>query len=338
MAQPISGGATEASAPLVLLNLPFHPILQAQLEADPRIRVRLVDRFVLSDSDAGLAGEVAGLLVNNALHDFKVDGALLSRFPALKVVSNHGVGVDHIDLPAARARGLAVGNTPDVLTAATADMAWALLLAVARNVVEGDAICRAPATTSFGGHYTWLGRDVGGATLGVVGCGRIGQAIARRGAGFDMRVLYHNRRRLPLEAEAACGGAEYCEDVAALCARADFVVCAAPSTPDTRRLFSAALFAACKPGAVFINIARGDLVDQDALHAALASGHLGAAGLDVTTPEPLPRGHPLLTLKNVVLTPHTGSATLGTRAKMMQMALDNLLAGLNGEALLASPA
>jgi len=264
---------------------------------------------------------------------FTVDDALLARFPRLAVVSNQGVGVDHIHLAACAARGVRVGNTPaPELTASTADVAFALLLAVARRVVEGDALARAPGTRSF--DALWFGpARVSGATLGVVGCGRIGQAVARRARGFDMPVLYHNRARLPADAEAALGGARFCAALGELLAASDFVVLCAPSTPATRGLMGAAAFAQCKRGAVFVNVARGDLVDQAALAAALRSGALAGAGLDVTTPEPLPRDHELFALPNCVITPHVGTATLFARAAMNAMAVENLAGGLAGGAM-----
>lgn len=318
--------------PLVALNCPFHPSIQARVDKDPRFRLITNQGFQTLTNE--VESQIEGLLLHPAgTNRVVVDGAFLRRFPRLKVVSNQGVGVDHINLEETRNLGIQVGNTPNTVTASTADMAWALILSVARRVVAGDAISRAPSTTSF--DPLWLGKQVSGATLGVIGCGRIGQAVARRGRGFDMPILYHNRSRLGVEVERGMGGGElgavaYCQDVKDLVARSDFIVLAAPSTPETKGMISRELLACFKPGSCFINVARGDLVDQEALCTALRSGPLGAAGLDVTSPEPLPRGHELLQLENCVITPHTGTATLETRRLMNDLAVDNLVAGLQG--------
>jgi len=259
----------------------------------------------------------------------RVDGSLLDSMPALRVISNHGVGVDHIDLAAAQARGIAVGNTPGCLDASTADMTMALLLCAARNVVVGDRFARGPAFT----HYDpsiMIGREVTGATLGIVGLGRIGAQVARRAAGFQMRVLYHNRRPNPA-AEAELGAAY--RTLESLLAESDFVSLNCPLTHQTTRLITAERLALMKPSAILINVARGPVVDTKALYEALVERRIAGAALDVTDPEPLPRGHPLLALDNVVITPHLGSASDRTRMRMMQMTVENLWAGLRGEAL-----
>jgi glyoxylate reductase len=234
----------------------------------------------------------------------RVDGAMMDRFPRLRVVSNYGVGVDHIDLAAAAQRGIPVGNTPGILDGATADMGFALLLACARRVVEGDAYARSSDFTVYNPGYM-LGTEVHSSTLGIVGMGRIGLEVARRGRGFGMRLLYHNRSRR-------------------LCC---------PLTSETRGLVNERAFSRMKRTSMLVNIARGGVVDTDALVDALQAGVIAGAGIDVTEPEPLPRDHPLLLMRNVVIAPHLGSATVQTRRKMAERSLANLCAGLAGEPL-----
>ncbi len=258
-----------------------------------------------------------------------VDAGLLDRLPGVRVISNFGVGVDHIDVAAATARGIPVGNTPGILDGATADLAFALLLAAARRVVEGDRYARGPAFTHYDPSYL-LGREVHGSTLGVIGMGRIGEQVARRARGFGMTVLYHNRRRRP-EAEAALGVRYATQDE--LLAAADYVVLTVPLTPETRGLIGRAELARMKPTATLVNVSRGPVVDTAALTEALTSHQIYAAALDVTDPEPLPRDHPLLKLDNVVITPHLGSATEQTRRRMAEVSVENLLAGLAGRPL-----
>ena len=259
----------------------------------------------------------------------RVDGPLLDRFPNLRVVSNYGVGVDHVDLAAASVRHVPVGNTPGILDGATADMGFALLLAAARRVVEGDRYARSAEFTRYDPGYM-LGREVHGSTLGIIGMGRIGRQVARRGRGFDMRVLYHNRRRRP-EDEAALG-VEYAR-LDDLLAASDYVMLCCPMTDETRGLIDAAALGKMKRSATLVNIARGAVVDAQALYEALRSGLIAGAALDVTEPEPLPRGHPLLTLSNVVIVPHLGSATIETRRRMAELSIENLRAGLAGRPL-----
>ncbi len=253
-----------------------------------------------------------------------VDATLLDRLPAVRVVSNFGVGVDHIDVKAAAARGIPVGNTPGVLDGATADMAFALLLAAGRRLVEGDRYARGPDFLRYDPSYL-IGREVHGATLGIVGMGRIGEQVARRGRAFDMTVLYCNRRRRPA-AEEALPARHVSRDE--LLAASDYVVLTVPLTPETHRLIGRAELARMKPSAILVNIARGAVVDADALTEALAARRIYAAALDVTDPEPLPRDHPLLQLDNVVITPHLGSATEQTRRRMAERSVENLAAGL----------
>jgi glyoxylate reductase len=253
----------------------------------------------------------------------RIDGELLDACPSLRVVANMAVGYDNIDVPAATERGVLVTNTPDVLTDTSADIAFALLMAVARRVVEGDGAVRS------GGWGVWrpdwmLGHDVHGATLGIVGPGRIGRAMARRGQGFDMRVLYSGRREV-----ADFPGERV--DLETLLALSDFVSVHVPLNGETHRMFSAEAFRRMKPSAIFINTSRGAVVDQEALREALARGEIAGAGLDVMTPEPLPTDDPLLGAPNLVVTPHIGSATLSTREAMAELAIDGLLAGCAGE-------
>lgn len=259
----------------------------------------------------------------------RIDAAVLDKAPRLKVVSNMAVGYDNIDLPTATARGIVVGNTPGVLTETTADLAFALLLASARRVVEAHEY------TLQGRWKTWspmvlLGQDVHGATLGIIGLGRIGVEMARRARGFGMQILYHgpNRKSESLEKEL---GAEYAADLKDLLSSADFISLHLPLTLSTEKLIGRDEFQLMKKTAVFINTARGGLVDQPALYEALKSGRIFAAGLDVTAVEPIPPDDPLLTLSNVIITPHIGSASVKTREKMAMMAAENLLAGIRGE-------
>jgi glyoxylate reductase len=259
-----------------------------------------------------------------------VDAALLDALPAVRVVSNCGVGVDHIDVAAAAARGIPVGNTPGVLNGATADLAFALLLAASRRVVEGDRYARGPDFLHFDPSFM-LGREVHGTTLGIVGMGRIGEQVAMRARGFGMTVLYCNRRRN--EAAEITLGVTYAT-LPELLERSDHVVLTVPLTAETRGLIGRAQLARMKPTANLVNVARGAVVDIDALTAALRDNRLHAAALDVTDPEPLPRDHPILTLPNVIITPHVGSASVETRRRMAEVSVQNLLLGLAGEPLL----
>ena len=257
------------------------------------------------------------------------DGPLMDRMPNLKIISNHGVGVDHIDVAAATARNIPVGNTPGCLDASTADMTMALLLSVARNVLVGDRFARGPEFT-FHDPSILIGQEVTGSTLGIVGMGRIGAQVARRAKGFEMKILYHNRNRCPeLEGEL---GVQYV-DFDELLSESDFVSLNCPLTTETTGLISTPQFQRMKRSAILLNMARGPVVDTDALVAALQCGEITAAGLDVTDPEPLPRNHPLLSLENVIVLPHLGSASNRTRQRMMEMTVENLLAGLEGDTL-----
>ena len=270
---------------------------------------------------------IDGFLIYGHIH---VDGEFMDRMPALKVISNFGVGVDHIDLEAAQERHIPVGNTPDLLNGATADMCFALMLAAARNMIIGDRFARSAEFT----HYDptiLMGCDVHSTTLGIIGLGRIGYQVARRARSFDMEVLYHNRNPNP-RAEADLG-AEYVA-LDELLQRSDFVSLTTPLTEETRGLIGRRELDLMKETAILVNVARGGVVDHDALLEALQNGQIAAAGLDVTEPEPLPRDHPLLQLENVVIIPHLGSCTRQTRKAMAQRTIDNLKAGLEEKELL----
>jgi glyoxylate reductase len=260
----------------------------------------------------------------------RIDAALLDASPKLKVVSNYAVGFNNVDVPACTARGVCVGNTPGVLTDATADTAVTLLLAAARRVLES-------ATDAKEGRWLtweplgWLGQDLAGRTLGIVGMGRIGFAVAKRlHHGWGMKVLYTEQVPRP-EADRELGAQRV--DLDTLLAESDFISAHVDLNPSTRGMFGAAQFRKMKKTAVFVNTARGPLLDQEALANALRSGTIFAAGLDVTDPEPLPRDHELFGLPNCVIVPHIASATVATRNAMARLCANNLLAGVRGEAL-----
>ncbi len=260
----------------------------------------------------------------------RIDAAVLEAAPRLKVISNYAVGFNNIDVAAATARRIPVGNTPGVLTDATADMAFALLIAAARRIVESQRYA------ASGKWKTWeplghIGQDLVGRTLGIVGMGRIGYALAQRcRGGWDMQVLYHDQRANEA-AERELGAKRVGFDE--LLARSDFVSVHADLNDTTRGMFNAAAFAKMKPTAVFVNTARGPLVVEKDLVAALREGKIFAAGLDVTDPEPPPADNPLLTLPNCIVAPHIASATVASRDAMAEIAADNLIAGLRGQPL-----
>jgi len=260
----------------------------------------------------------------------KIDAALLDVAPRLRVVSNFAVGFNNIDVPAATARGIAVGNTPGVLTDATADMAFCLLIAAARRVVEGHQY------TLSGKWKTWeplghLGQDLAGRTVGIVGMGRIGYAMARRcHLGWDMKVLYYDVYKSE-KAEKDLGARQV--DFDTLLRESDFVSVHTDLNEKTTGMFGAEQFKKMKRTAIIVNSARGPLIDQKALYQALHSGTIFAAGLDVTDPEPPSLDDPLLTLPNVVIAPHIASATVGTRNAMAEICANNLIAGLTGQKL-----
>jgi glyoxylate reductase len=278
-----------------------------------------------SSSSSALSRAVAFITYGHP----RVDGALMDRTPNLKLISNHGVGVDHIDCAAAKARGILVGNTPGCLDAATADMTMALLLAAARNVVAGDRFARSVEFTHYDPAFM-IGYEVSGSTLGIVGLGRIGKQVAKRARAFDMQILYHNRRRD--EAAEAELGVTYAS-LDDLLKQSDFVALNCPLTPETTNLIGKRELALMKSTGILVNVARGAVVDHDALLSALKSKRIAGAALDVTSPEPLPRDHPLLELENLVIAPHLGSAANRTRRRMEEMTVQNLTAGLRGEPL-----
>jgi glyoxylate reductase len=258
-----------------------------------------------------------------------VDGELMDRFPNIKVISNYGVGVDHVDLAAAGERGIPVGNTPEILNGATADMAMTLLLAAGRRLIEGDHYARSADFTYYDPGYM-LGREVHSSTIGIIGLGRIGLEIARRARAFDMSVLYYNRNErddLPAELEARYTPFDQ------LLAQSDYVVLSCPLTEETEGLIGEQELERMKSTAILVNVARGGVVDTAALTTALQQGSIYHAALDVTDPEPLPRDHPMLGLSNVTIAPHLGSATEQTRQQMAENSVENLLLGLAGEEL-----
>jgi lactate dehydrogenase-like 2-hydroxyacid dehydrogenase len=268
----------------------------------------------------------AGILVTPTE---RVDDELLDAAgPGLRALSTYSVGFDHVDVSALVRRGIPCGHTPGVLTETTADMAWALLMAAARRITEAERHVRAGRWSGWG-IYELLGVDVHGATLGIVGFGRIGRAVARRAIGFDMTVLYASRSAAPPEVERDLHATRVPLDE--LLERADFVSVHAPYGPETHHLIDATALARMKPTAILVNTARGGLVDSEALLAALEAGRIRAAALDVTDPEPMPADHPLARRDDCIVVPHLGSATLATRTRMAVVAARNLVAGLRGE-------
>ncbi len=285
----------------------------------------------LPPSRDALLAAVAGCDGILTLLTDSVDDELLDAAGSgLRVVSNYAVGFDNVDVAACARRGIAVGNTPGVLNETTADLAWALLMAAARRVPEGDRYVRAGLWRTWG-PLLLLGPDVHGATLGIVGFGRIGQAVARRAQGFGMTVLYHDVNRLP-DAVTKPLGAVFAP-LDELLVRSDFVSLHVNLTAVTRHLINAGTLASMKPTAVLVNTSRGPVVDQAALAVALRDGVIWAAALDVTDPEPIPIDDPLVGLENCLIVPHIASASRATRGKMAAMAAANLLAGVRGEPL-----
>lgn len=256
-----------------------------------------------------------------------IDKDLLNLAPRLKIVSNMAVGYNNIDVVAATKKEIMVTNTPGVLTETTADLTFALLMATARRVVEASDYLRA------GDWKTWspmqlTGQDIYGATLGILGLGRIGEALAKRARGFDMKILYHNRSR-KFEAEGRLG-IQYV-DKERLLRESDFVCVLTPYTPETKNYIGAAELSLMKPTAVLVNTARGGIVDEEALYHTLKNGGIWGAGVDVFEEEPVRTDHPLLSLSNVTALPHIGSASQNTRLKMASLAAENLIQGLLGE-------
>jgi glyoxylate reductase len=274
------------------------------------------------------AKDCDGLLV--MLTD-KIDAALLEACPNLKIVSNHAVGYDNIEVAACTTRGVLVGNTPGVLTETTADLAFALILASARRIGESLDFVRNGQWKHWS-PLDLLGFDVHHATLGILGMGRIGREVAKRARGFDMNILYHNRSRD--EDTEQTLGVQYASKEAVL-RQSDFITLHIPLSAETRYYISTAELSLMKPTAILINTARGGVVDQKALYQAVKNGQIAGAGLDVTDPEPILLNDPLLQLPNVTIIPHIGSASRATRGKMAEIAAKNLIAALKGEPMIS---
>lgn len=273
------------------------------------------------------AGRVDGLLT---LLTDPIDAEVIAATRGnLKVISQMAVGFDNIDILSATARRIPVGNTPGVLTETTADMAWALIMATARRIAEADRQVRQGIWPPWGPHVL-TGSDVFGATLGIIGMGRIGQAVARRARGFNMRILYSDLQRFPTAENEL--GAIFC-DLDTLLAEADFISLHSFLSAENYHLIGRQQFARMKPGAILVNTARGGLVDPVALIEALQNGQIAAAGLDVFEPEPIQPDNPLLQMENVVIAPHIASASKQTRLRMALMTAENLVAGLEGKRL-----
>jgi len=284
------------------------------------------DRIVPPELLREKAAEADGLFVTSF---DPVDKALLEAAPRLRVVSNYAVGVDNIDLPTCTALGIPAGNTPGVVTEATADMAFALMLSLSRRIKEADAFVKAKQWMTWS-PYLMISNDVYGKTLGIVGMGRIGQAIARRAVGFEMKLLYHTRNRRPeAEEKYGCRHVSYEE----LLRESDIIVTIVPLTDATHHMVNDAAFAQMKESAIVINVARGGVVDPHALYRALSAKRIRGAALDVTEPEPIGADDPLLTCDNLLIAPHVATGTWETRRMMTDLAVRNLLAGLNGQPL-----
>jgi glyoxylate reductase len=259
-----------------------------------------------------------------------IDESLINQAPTLKVISQMAVGYDNIDIKAATKRGIPVGHTPGVLTEATADLTWALLMAIARRIPEAQIYVKQGQWT------TWqpmelLGADLTDRTLGLIGLGRIGQAVAHRAKGFNMKIIYHQPHRLDVQREQELG--VHYVSLEQLLKTSDFVSLHTPLTEKTYHLIGINELTIMKPTAYLINTARGTIIEQNALYEALQQRQIAGAALDVTEPEPLPSSHPLLSLNNVIITPHIGSASYQTRSQMAIIAVENLLAGLQGTSL-----
>ena len=262
---------------------------------------------------------------------------ILDTFPNVKVVSNFGAGYEHFDAAAILERNIPMGHTPGCLSETVADFAWGLLICAARDIVGGIKRCEQMTFTQVNPNQ--LGKQVSGCTLGIIGMGSIGSCIAKRARGFNMPVLYHNRNKKSEQQEMECNNATFCATLDELLEKSDYVMLTCPVTTLTNQMMSTDQFIKMKNDAILINMGRGQLVDHDALVDALSTGEIGFAALDVTEPEPLPRNHPLVVPREdlkgkILISPHQGSATLGTRFQMLTMSLDNLLAGIEGKRLL----
>jgi glyoxylate reductase len=310
--------------------MPYQVLIDTQLNDEIMQMIGddcVTHRWQGADTDPAILAQIEGYFTYG--HP-KVDGAVMDQMPNLRIISNFGVGVDHINLEDAKSRKIPVGNTPNLVDGVTADMAFALLMAAARNLIIGDHYARSPEFTHYDPSILH-GYEVHGSTLGIIGMGNIGTQLARRASGFDMKVLYHNRNRRP-QTEADLGVIYVSKEE--LLREADFVAITVPMTPETRHIVGRAELKLMKPTAVLINVARGGVLDHDALLEALQNKWIYAAAVDVTEPEPLPRDHPLLKQQNLVIAPHLGSATRQTRRQMAQRSVDNLKLGLRGEPLI----
>ena len=309
--------------PRVFVTREIHPEALAQLKTETEVEVW--PQAYPPDKKTLLA-KVQGVQALLTMLTDPIDADVISAAPDLKVIAQLAVGYDNIDIAAATRRGIPVGHTPGVLTETTADFAWALMMAAARRVGEAEREVRSGLWQPWGPDVL-TGLDIYGKTLGIVGLGRIGKAMARRARGFDMRVLYHSLAR-DLEAEDQLG-VEFVT-LERLLSQSDFVSLHLYYSPESRHLINRAAFEQMKPNAVLVNTARGAVVDPEALTWALQTHRIAAAGIDVFEPEPIPANHPLLQLQNVVITPHIASAGKETRQKMALMCVENILAGLQG--------
>lgn len=305
----------------VWVSRPLFPDIVARLEAHFEVVAEAIDQQRSTDQLKAALAHFDGAVLGGG---DRVDSSVLEGNRRLKVVANLGVGYNNLDIPALTRAGVLACNTPEVLDESVADYAWALMLAAARRVGAAERWLRAGQWHGMR-FDDWLGVDVHGKTLGILGMGRIGQAIARRAAGFDMPVIYHNRHRLPADIERSCKARHV--EKSDLLGASDHLILVLPFTPENRHTIGAAELALMKPQAVLVNIARGGIVDDAALAIALREGRLAAAGLDVFEGEPAV--HPeLLKLENAVLSPHLGSATEQTRRAMATLAADNVIAAL----------
>jgi glyoxylate reductase len=261
----------------------------------------------------------------------QIDAEIMDSLPNLKVIAQYAVGYDNIDLEYATSKGIIITNTPGVLTETTADLTWALILSASRRIVEADAYVRAGRWKVAWGPELLLGSDIHGATLGIVGMGRIGKAVARRAHGFNMRILYTSRSIDEKDSDSIEMLHAKRVELLFLLKESDIVSLHVPLTPQTRHMIGKDEMAIMKPGAILINTSRGSIIDEQALYDALKSGHLGAAGLDVFADEPIKPENPLLSLTNIVIVPHIGSASTQTRSTMAKMCAENLRIALNGE-------
>lgn len=324
----MNSSQVERHLPLVIVShaLPESWLAKLSGRCRPLIGPETKENSGLAPELADRLPEADGLLT---LLTVPVNASLLDKAPRLRVVSNMAVGVDNVDLAACTARSIPVGHTPGVLTEGTADLTIALLLATARRLPQASQDARQGRWTTWE-PAGWLGADLSGATLGIIGMGKIGTAVAQRASAFGLRLVYNNRSPRP-EIEQRLGAQRLPLDE--LLRQSDFVSLHVPLTPETEGLIDRHALQLMKPTAILINVARGPVVDSAALYHALHENQIAAAGLDVTDPEPLPASDPLYSLPNCLIVPHIGSATVNTRRRMAELACDNLLAGLAGERL-----